>query len=111
MGKTQQTAFLILFLPSLVFAQGDPATIQKLPSLLLIAAVMIAMIAAIARSRWTKKGKAILMATYLGSIVITQIYFWSILPHLAILTACLIFIPIVVVAINFLLFDRYFRAK
>ncbi|GEM_PF-3496290 len=109
-----KSKFELLFLvlsPTLVFAHGGGLTSETWWALLAIVVAMALTITAIIKSRWSAKGKALLLTTYLVSIVITQLYFWALLSHLLLVTACLIFIPIIVVAVNFYLFDKYFRAR
>jgi hypothetical protein len=101
----------LAFLPTSAFAHGGGLTSETWWALLAIVVAMALTITAIIKSRWSAKGKALLLTTYLVSIVITQLYFWALLSHLLLVTACLIFIPIIVVAVNFYLFDKYFRAR
>lgn len=102
---------LLALWPSVTFANVGGLPNQTWLALLAIVVAMAITIAAIVKSRWNAKGKALLLTTYLVSIVITQLYFWALLSHLLLVTACLIFIPIIVVAVNFYLFDKYFRAR
>lgn len=102
---------LFLGWPGVVFANVGGLPNQTWFALLAIVVAMAITIAAIIKSRWSAKGKALLLTTYLVCIVITQLYFWALLRHLLLVTACLIFIPVIVVAVNFYLFDKYFRAR
>lgn len=97
--------------PLFLLAHVDGLPNQTWFALLAIVVAMAITIAAIIKSRWSVKGKALLLTTYLGSIVITQLYLWDLLRHILLLASCLIFIPIIVVAVNFYLFDHYFRAR
>lgn len=102
--------FLLLgFIPAFAFAHGE----EILFSFFAIAIVMIFMIVAIKKTNWNRKGKVLLLTTYLASIVITQLYFydWPALQYQTIITACTILIPFIVVSVNYFLFDKYFKIK
>jgi hypothetical protein len=101
---------LLALLPSSALAHGGGLTSETWISLAVIAVTMVAMITAIVKSKWNRNGKTLLLATYLVSVVITHVYLWSIIQDLRIVTACLVFIPIIVVAVNYWMFDNYFRA-
>lgn len=97
--------------PLFLLTHVDGLPNQTWLALLAIVVAMAITIAAIIKSRWNSRGKALLLTTYLVSIVITQLYFWELLRHILLVASCLIFIPIIVVAVNFYLFDKYFRAR
>lgn len=97
--------------PLFLIARVDGLPNQTWFALLAIVVAMAITIAAIIKSRWNARGKVLLLTTYLVSIVITQLYFWDLLRHILLVASCLIFIPIIVVAVNFYLFDNYFRAR
>lgn len=109
-----RSKFELLFLafsPTAAFAQGSGLTSETWWALFAIVVAMAITIAAIIKSRWNARGKALLLTTYLVSIVITQLYFWDLLRHILLVASCLILIPIIVVGVNFYLFDKYFRAR
>jgi hypothetical protein len=96
-------------MPAFAFAQSREVLIP-------IAAIGITMLGVsfiIAKLRWRRHGKILLQATYFTSILLTGMYFynWPIAQFGNIITACLILIPIIVVFVNFILFNKYFKIE
>jgi len=86
---------------------------EALIPLAAVAITMLAVSIVIAKLRWRRHGKILLQATYFTSILLTGMYFynWPIAQFGEIITVCLILIPVIVVFVNFVLFNKYFKVR
>jgi hypothetical protein len=110
MRKSEKYSFLLLLLiPAFAFAQSG----QILVSMFAIGITILLVVIAITKTKWNKKGKALLLITYFASLVITNLYFsgWPVLKYQVIITLCIILIPIIVIAVNYYLFNNYFKIE